>query len=61
MDDIHDCWTCAKFKKLNPQGSHECTADVKGGTQYEGWKPPCANWEPSSREIGGSARRRRGA
>jgi hypothetical protein len=48
MDDIHDCWTCARFKQLTPGGSHECTADVKGGTMYDGWHPPCKNWEPQT-------------
>lgn len=43
-----DCWTCAKFKRVGL--SHECTSDVKGGTQHEGWKPPCKNWEPKNEE-----------
>ena len=37
--DLHDCWTCANFK------DYECHADIKGGTMYAGWKPPCENWK----------------
>ena len=48
-DDRRDCWTCAKFKRVG-KFSHECTADVRGGTMYEGWKPPCKNWEPKTEE-----------
>ena len=44
-DERRDCWTCAKFKRVG-KFSHECTADVKGGTMYEGWNPPCKNWKP---------------
>lgn len=40
--DRKDCWTCAKFGD-----DHECHADIKGGTQYKGWHPPCANWRPA--------------
>lgn len=50
MNEERDCWTCAKFKRVGI--SHECTADVKGGTMYDGWKPPCKNWKPKTEETG---------
>lgn len=45
MIDPHDCWTC-----MNLGEDHDRHADVKGGTQYEGWKPPCENWKQKQKK-----------
>ena len=49
--DEHDCWTCAYFFKIGK--SRECQAEVKGGTMYTGWKPPCENWKEKKEENKG--------
>ena len=48
MNEEGNCWTCAYF--IETGNSLECNADVKGGTMYDGWKPPCKNWKEKKEE-----------